>query len=593
VSFGFSKELLQEILAALTPEQVYGGQVKLRKVGKEFVGTCYFHSEKSGSFHVKENLRFKCWGCQKQGSAFDFIMEVNHIDFPAAVRFLAAEAGIPLNGSAPKYAYQKPGGQDETSAPAITVEDLARDKKIPISDLTSLGLKDCLNGVLIPYRLTDGSLAPRQRIRKALTAKEGSKWDNEHGPIVPYGLWKLEKARGAGFLDIVEGESDTWTLWHHDMPCLGIPGAGMTGCLEAEHLTGIPKVYIVREPGTSGETFVTGLAKRLGEIGWKGQAFVVSLAPFKDPNELHKSNPELFLTQFLDRLNRAELLNLDTVGVFGQLASEVQPKRVEWLWPGRIPLGKVTVLDGDPSLGKSAITLDLAARVTTGRSMPDGSPSPTGGVLVLNAEDEDADTIVPRLKAMGARLDRVRILKILPDPDGERQPEIPGDLAAIEKAARSVGAKLIIIDPIMAFLGGRTNSFRDQDVRRALAPLARLAERLGVAIVIVRHLNKNTGEQNSLYRGGGSIGIIGAARSGLLVARNPDDETGEARILASTKANLGRLPTSLGYSIQTHGASICVAWTGESAYRAADLLAVLDREERSAVQDRLFSTFHS
>ncbi|PYT27617.1 MAG: hypothetical protein DMG58_20015 [Acidobacteria bacterium] len=103
-----------------------------------------------------------------------------------------------------------------------------------------------------------------------------------------------------------------------------------------------------------------------------------------------------------------------------------------------------------------------------------------------------------------------------PGSDGERQPEIPGDLAPIERTAKSVDAKLIIIDPLMAFLASATNSFRDQDIRRALAPLATMSQRTRAAVLVVRHLNKNS-EGNALYRGGGSIGIIGAARSGLLV----------------------------------------------------------------------------
>jgi len=145
----------------------------------------------------------------------------------------------------------------------------------------------------------------------------------------------------------------------------------------------------------------------------------------------------------------------------------------------------------------------------------------------------------------------------------------------------------------MAFLGGSTNSFRDQDVRRALAPLAGLAERLGSAEVIVRHLNKNSSERNALYRGGASIAFIGAARSGLLVARNPDDESGESRILASTKANLGRLPRSLGYSIQPHGDSICVSWTGESSHRADDLLAMPDSQEELTLVEEAASFLKS
>jgi putative DNA primase/helicase len=281
-----------------------------------------------------------------------------------------------------------------------------------------------------------------------------------------------------------------------------------------------------------------------------------------------------------------EPVNSEVVGVFGILASEVKQRRVEWLWFGRIPLGKVTVLDGDPGLGKSAVTLDIAAQVTRGAAMPDGTRGVSGGVLVLNAEDDEGDTIVPRLAAMNADLTRVRILKTIPGADGERQPEIPGDLAAIEPAARSVDARFIIVDPIMAFLPGEKNSWKDQDVRRALAPLAALAERLGAAVVIVRHLNKDSAEGNPLYRGGGSIGIVGAARSGLLVATDPDDETGESRIIASTKSNLGRLPPSLRYVIEPRGESIGIRWCGESQHRAASLLAAPDnKEERTEVED--------
>jgi len=266
-------------------------------------------------------------------------------------------------------------------------------------------------------------------------------------------------------------------------------------------------------------------------------------------------------------------------GGLGVLASEIRPERVEWLWGGRIPLAKITVLDGDPGLGKSFLTLDIAARITTGRPMPDGSPGIDGGVLVLNAEDGSGDTIVPRLLAMGANLERVRILKTVTGSEGERQPEIPGDLAAIERTAESVKARFIVVDPLMAFLASQTNSFRDQDVRRALAPLATTAERLGAAVLIVRHLNKNP-VGNPIYRGGGSIGIIGAARSGLLVAPDPDDESGQSRILAVTKANLGPSSPSLRWSIQPDDRGVVrVLWLGESAHQASTLLALPGGEE--------------
>ena len=95
--------------------------------------------------------------------------------------------------------------------------------------------------------------------------------------IVPYGLWRLEEARKAGFLVLVEGESDSWTLWFHHLSCLGLPGADMAGKLEAAHLAGIGRVYVVREPEDGGTTFVNGVTKRLFEIGWTGNANQVVL----------------------------------------------------------------------------------------------------------------------------------------------------------------------------------------------------------------------------------------------------------------------------------------------------------------------------
>src|SRR5215217_1226037 len=184
----------------------------------------------------------------------------------------------------------------------------------------------------------------------------------------------------------------------------------------------------------------------------------------------------------------------------GTLLADVETKTVEWLWERRIPLGKITVLDGDPDNGKSVLTTDLAARVTTGRAMPYGfgKTFPQAGVVILSAEDGVADTIRPRFDAAGGDPSKVVILGN-DDPFG-----LPEDLPQLEWAIERVGAKLVIVDPIMAFLGENINSNSDKDVRSALKPLKQLAERTGVAVLIVRHLNKTPGG-NVLYRGG-SIG---------------------------------------------------------------------------------------
>ena len=129
------------------------------------------------------------------------------------------------------------------------------------------------------------------------------------------------------------------------------------------------------------------------------------------------------------------------------------------------------------------------------------------------------------------------------------------------------------------------NTHRDQDCRRALHPLAAMAEETGAAVLVVRHLNKMAGG-NPLYRGGGSIGIIGAARSGLLVAKDPDNP--ERRILASTKCNLAKLPPSWAFDLTPTDGALRIGWMGESTHTAESLLASRpDDEERDAVQDAM------
>lgn len=274
----------------------------------------------------------------------------------------------------------------------------------------------------------------------------------------------------------------------------------------------------------------------------------------------------------------------------GILLSTVQPQRVDWLWPGRIPRGKLTILDGDPGLGKSVLTLDLAARVSRGMAMPDGEPGEDrepAGVVVLTAEDGLEDTVVPRLIAAGADLTKILALDMVWDAEGKekRLPCLPDDAACIATAAGKVKASLIVVDPLTAYLGERINSHRDTDCRRALWPLAKIADDTGAAVVVVRHLNKAAGAGNPLYRGGGSIGIIGAARSGLLVARDP--ENADRRILASTKCNLAKLPCSRSFALEpAQNSALRIGWIGASAHTAESLLAVpRDDDEHDAVAE--------
>jgi hypothetical protein len=279
---------------------------------------------------------------------------------------------------------------------------------------------------------------------------------------------------------------------------------------------------------------------------------------------------------------RVDSTVLEQASPVGKLLSEVEPERVEWLWPGRLPLGKLAVLDGDPGLGKSAVTLDLAARVSAGMELPNGGRCGPAGVVLLSAEDGLADTIRPRLDAAGADTERIVALSTMAEGTAaERTISLTQDLGTVERDIRCVRAALVVIDPLMAFLSGKTDSHKDQDIRRALAPLAAMAERTGAAVLIVRHLNKSAGG-NTLYRGGGSIGIIGAARSGLVVAQDPEDP--ERRILAANKHNLSKAAPSLAFRVETapNGAAR-VAWDGTSGLSAGDVLKEPEDPERMSM----------
>jgi AAA domain-containing protein len=260
--------------------------------------------------------------------------------------------------------------------------------------------------------------------------------------------------------------------------------------------------------------------------------------------------------------------------------STVERERVEWLWDHRIPLGKITLIDGDPGLGKSLVSVDIAARITRGRRMPDGSPGFEGDVVMMSAEDGLGDTIRPRLELAGANLDRVTSLATLPAAEGqERVAVLPDDLPQIIAVVQETAAVLVIIDPLMAFLSSRINAHRDQDIRRALAPLALAANKYRFAVLIIRHLNKSSTTTNPLYRGGGSIGIGGAARSAMVVAEDPDNH--DRRILAPTKSNLGPRTTSLAYRIEAEDDTPRVVWDGTSEHVAETLLTQTSAEERS------------
>lgn len=266
--------------------------------------------------------------------------------------------------------------------------------------------------------------------------------------------------------------------------------------------------------------------------------------------------------------------------------ADVVPEEVAWLWCGRLARGKLAVLVGEPGVGKSFVSLDVAARISTGAPWPDGGAAPLGDVILLSAEDGPADTIRPRLDALGGDPARVTLLRAVHDADGERHFSLATDLLALESAMVTRGAALVIIDPLSAYLGDR-DSYKDAEVRSLLAPVAALAEKRCAAVLGVMHTGKDS-QRRAIHRALGSVAFVAAARIVLAAGKDRDDEA--RRILVTVKANLCAPAPALAYRIA--GVPVRVEWEpgtveGVTADDALGGGLPEDREERYRADELL------
>lgn len=246
--------------------------------------------------------------------------------------------------------------------------------------------------------------------------------------------------------------------------------------------------------------------------------------------------------------------------------ANIEAEKINWLWPGFIAFGKLSIIAGDPGLGKSLIALDLCSRTSKGYQLPaDKFICPMGDVLILSNEDGPGDTIRPRLDRMKADVNRIHHLSMIKTnlyngASSSRMFSLKRDRIELEKHIEEhPETKLIIIDPISAYCDGADTNNNPQ-VRALLQPLSEFAAKHKVAVLCITHLNKGE-QQNALNRLSGSIAFGAVARIVLLVAKDPKDES--RRLVLQAKNNLGKDDLGLAYSIKIQDEIPIVEWENE------------------------------
>lgn len=442
--------------------------------------------------------------------------------------------------------------------------------------------------------------APKDFRQRRPDGADGWAWNMQGVQRVLYRLPELTDAGGDSFVFVVEGEKDADNLHAAGVIATTNPGgAGKWAQVDDAPLCG-RHVVILPDADAPGRKHAQQVAAAL-----HGKAASVRIVELpgggKDASEWLAAGGDVeHLIQMADAAPEwtpdgvGADDSTDTVNAPGPVLvrlDSVKPRTVDWLWHPRLPLGKLVLFAGDGGLGKSMATIDIASRITTGAGWPDrpGEQFDPADVLMLSAEDDIEDTIVPRALAAGADLSRLCVLEAVRRLGDDGTPaecfaDLSRDVRHIDSAvAQMHGCKLVVIDPVSAYTG-KIDSHNNSEVRGMLAPLAKLAEARRVCVLMVHHLNKGQG-QGALHRVMGSVAWGAAARVVLSFSKDQDDPA--RRLMLTAKNNLGPDTGGLACRVADAGnGQPCIAWEADPVDMTADdAMRDADDDQKSATDE--------
>lgn len=505
----------------------------------------------------------------KGGFPVDFVMEFYGKSFPEAVQMLTGEPGEvqPETDPAPSPAFRLPL-RNVTNANILNY--LTQERKLSpslVNFFIAAGdiYEDAAHhNVVFVGRDADGhpryasSRGIRKKFRQDAAGAEKAFGFAHRGTDKQLLVFEAP----IDLLSFIELFPKNWQQ-HNYLSLGGVSGKALRQFLSER--PDVERVFLCLDADKAGEDACKRLAALLPDT-----VSVTRIQPcMKDWNEVLVHRAELPNRNYFKSIVLKEPSKPETVKIIRMSDVELTP--VEWLWKPYLPFGKLSVLQGNPGEGKTYFAMHLAAACTNGKLLPNMERMEPFNVIYQTAEDGLGDTVKPRLIEAGADLDRVLVID-----DSDVQLTLSDE--RIEKAIIENNARLVIIDPIQAYLGADVDMNRANEVRPIFMRLGQVAQRTGCAILLIGHLNKAAGMQ-SLQRGLGSIDIAAAVRSVMFIGKLKHDPT--MRILTHEKSSLAPPGVSLAFSLGDEGG---FRWVGEYDITADEMLSGIEPQRETKTQ---------